>query len=61
MGDSDGKREVRQFSVADLRKICGEAGADDAGFVDIDLEALHREREGILRVYPLTRSIISIL
>jgi len=61
MGDSDAKREARQFSAADLRRICGEAGADDAGFVDIDRAALHREREDILRVYPLTRSIISII
>jgi len=55
------KRERRQFSTADLKKICLEAGADDAGFVNIDRETLQKEREGILRVYPLTRSIISIV
>ena len=55
------KRERRQFSTADLKKICLEAGADDAGFVNIDRETLQKEREGILRVYPLTRSIISII
>jgi len=61
MSNSNEKREVRQFSAADLRKICLEAGADDAGFVDIDRPALQKEREGLLRVYPLTRSMISII
>ena len=54
------KKERRPLSAAELRKICLEGGADDAGFVNIDREALQKEREGILRVYPLTRSIISI-
>ncbi len=61
MGDPNAKREMRQYSASELRKICLESGADDAGFVDIDREALQKEREGILRVYPLTRSIISII
>jgi epoxyqueuosine reductase QueG len=61
MSDLDGKREMKQFSAADLSKICLEAGADDAGFVNIDREALQKERDGILRVYPLTRSIISVI
>jgi len=61
MSNSNEKREVRQFSAADLRKICLEAGADDVGFVDIDRPALQKEREGLLRVYPLTRSMISLI
>jgi epoxyqueuosine reductase QueG len=61
MGDPNAKREMRQYSASELRKICIESGADDAGFVDLDREALQKEREGILRVYPLTRSIISII
>ncbi len=61
MGDPNAKREMRQYSASELRKICLESGADDAGFVDIDREALQKEREGLLRVYPLTRSIISII
>jgi epoxyqueuosine reductase QueG len=61
MSDSNGKREKRRFSAADLKKVCLDAGADDAGFVDMDREALQKEREGILKVYPLTRSIISII
>jgi hypothetical protein len=61
MGDPNAKREMRQYSASELRKICLESGADDAGFVDLGREALQKEREGILRVYPLTRSIISII
>ncbi len=55
------KKEKREFSAADLKKICLEAGADDVGFVDIDREALQKEKQGILTVYPLTRSVISII
>ena len=44
-----------------IRQICLEAGADDAGFVDIAQEGLASEREGILRVYPATRSIIALV
>jgi epoxyqueuosine reductase QueG len=61
MSDLDGKKEMRQYSAADLRKICLEVGADDVGFINIDRDALQKEREGILTVYPLTRSIISII
>ncbi|MCX5916356.1 MAG: 4Fe-4S binding protein [Deltaproteobacteria bacterium] len=61
MSNSSGATGKRQFSAADLKKVCLESGADDVGFVDIDREALQREREGILKVYPLTRSIISVI
>ena len=61
MSDSNETRGKRRFSATELKKICLEEGADDVGFVDIDREALQKEREGILTVYPLTRSIISII
>ena len=48
---------MKQFSAADLREICLEVGADDVGFVNIDRGALQKEREGLLKVYPLTRSM----
>ncbi len=60
MSDSNRTREG-QFSAGDLRKICLEVGVDDAGFVNIGREGLEKEREGILRVYPSTRSIISVI
>jgi epoxyqueuosine reductase len=49
------------YSAAEIKKICLEAGADDVGLVDLDRESLSKEREGILHVYSLTRSIISII
>jgi epoxyqueuosine reductase len=49
------------YSAADIKKICLESGADDAGLVNIDRDSLDKEREGILHVYSLTRSIISIV
>ena len=61
MSDLHARRERRQFSAADLSKICLEVGADDVGFVNIDREALEKEREGLFKVYPLTRSVISII
>ncbi len=61
MSDMQCKSEKRRYASADLKEICLEAGADDAGFVNIDREALQKEREGILNVYPFTRSIISII
>ncbi|HUL31000.1 MAG TPA: 4Fe-4S binding protein, partial [Thermodesulfobacteriota bacterium] len=61
MSDSNRTTGGRKFSAADLRKICVDEGVDDAGFVNIDREVLEKEREGILKVYPSTRSIISVI
>lgn len=54
-------RRPMMFSAKTVRQICIEAGAYDAGFVEIGREALSRERDDILRVYPATRSLISIV
>jgi epoxyqueuosine reductase QueG len=50
-----------KFSRDMVRELCLDAGADDAGFVDIAQEGLASEREGILQVYPATRSIIALV
>ena len=44
-----------------VKEICLEAGADDVGLVNLDRESLEKEREGALYVYPLARSVISII
>ncbi|MGC8494619.1 MAG: 4Fe-4S binding protein [Syntrophobacteraceae bacterium] len=49
------------YSAEQIKKICLDAGADDVGLVDLDSGGLQKEREGILHVYSLTRSIISIV
>jgi epoxyqueuosine reductase QueG len=43
-----------------IRQICLEAGADEVGLVEIDRPELAQERQGILRVYPATQTIISL-
>jgi hypothetical protein len=40
-------------SAETIKKICLDVGVDDVGLVDIDREALEKEREGILKVYSL--------
>jgi ferredoxin len=44
-----------------LRRLCLEAGADDVGFVSIGRPELDDQREDILRNYPWTRGLISIV
>jgi epoxyqueuosine reductase QueG len=50
-----------RLSAEALRRLCLEAGAQDAGFVEVERDALSAEREDILRVYPRTRAVISIV
>jgi epoxyqueuosine reductase QueG len=49
------------FDAESLRKSCLEAGADDVGFVKIDSAALNHEREEILRFFPATKTLVSIV
>jgi len=49
------------YSSAAIKKICLDAGADDVGLVDLDRDSLSMEREGVLHVYSLARSVISIV
>ena len=53
--------EEKIYSAEAIKKICLEAGADDVGLVDLEREALEKEREGILHVYSLARSVLSII
>lgn len=48
------------LNADELRALCLEEGADDAGFVEADREALGREREEMRVVLPGVRSIIAI-
>ena len=43
-----------------LRRFCLEAGADDAGFVDIGRSELDDQRHDILNFFPHTRTLISL-
>src|SRR5512137_194207 len=44
-----------------LRQLCLDAGADDAGFVELGRPALAAERPHIERAFPRTRSLISFV
>lgn len=52
---------IRTYSAEAIKKICLDAGADDVGLVDLERESVQKEKEGVLYVYPLTRSIIAIV
>jgi epoxyqueuosine reductase QueG len=49
------------LDAAWLRQLCLDAGADDAGFLEIDRPALAGERPHIERAFPHTRSLISFV
>src|SRR5262245_32772421 len=44
-----------------LRRLCREAGADDAGLVEISRPALDNQRDDILRAFPATRTLLSFV
>ena len=44
-----------------LRQLCRDAGADDAGLVEISRPALDNQRDDILRVFPATRTLLSFV
>lgn len=48
------------FPADAIRQICLENGADEVGLVEIGRPELAQERQGILQVYPLTQTIISL-
>ncbi len=43
-----------------LRRLCLEAGVDDAGFVQLDRPGLEAQKDMILKVFPKTRSVIGL-
>ncbi len=44
-----------------LRTLCLEAGADDVGFVEIDRPEIADQRDDILAVFPVTKTLVSIV
>jgi NAD-dependent dihydropyrimidine dehydrogenase PreA subunit len=44
-----------------LREVCLAAGADDVGFVAIDRDEIAADRPDILRTFPATKALISIV
>ena len=44
-----------------LRQLCLEAGADDAGFVEIDRPEIADQRSEILSLLPGTKTVVSLV
>ncbi len=56
-----GRAEAARLDAAELRRICLAAGADDVGFVALDRPELDAERADVLRLFPGTRTLISVV
>lgn len=50
----------KRLTAQDLRRICLDAGAGDAGFIEIGRQALDNERGDILAAYPRTQTIVCL-
>jgi len=61
MGTVNESLKGKSYPAETIKEICLNAGADDVGLVDLDREPVQKEKEGVLHVYPLTRSIVSII
>ncbi len=50
-----------KLDAAWLRQLCIDAGADDAGFVEIDRPALADQRADIIAAFPPTKALVSLV
>lgn len=55
-----GDTATPRLTAAQLRAICLEAGAGDAGFVELDRPALDFERQDILNAFPRARTVVCL-
>lgn len=53
--------EIEPLDAERLKQLVVEAGADDVGFVEIDRPALDDQRDDILKAFPHTKTLISIV
>jgi len=61
-GERPGPAEPPQpLDAAWLRQLCLDCGADDAGLVEISRPALDDQRADILRAFPPTRTLLSLV
>ena len=59
--ETEVQKKIVKISSDTLRQLCLEEGADDAGFVEVDRPALSGDREGIRRLFPRARTLISLV
>ena len=58
---SENQKKVKDIDTNWLHTICSEAGADDAGFVEIEREAISNQKSDILELFPYTKTLISFV
>jgi Fe-S-cluster-containing hydrogenase component 2 len=55
------KKPPKVLDAERLRRLCLDAGADDVGFVSIGRPELDDQREDILRLFPWTKGLVSLV
>jgi epoxyqueuosine reductase QueG len=55
------KSDFGLISTSEFSTICSEEGADDSGFVEIGRQAIASEHDNILRIFPETRTVVSLV
>ena len=58
---SSGSAKPQVMMASELRSLIMELGADDCGFVDINDSCADVDREYILRCFPNTKTLVSIV
>jgi ferredoxin len=58
---SKGRNVVSKLRHGDIRLKCLEFGADDAGFVEIGRPEIDNQRDDILKMFPWTKTLISLV
>src|SRR5260370_821260 len=49
------------LEAEELRRICFESGADDVGFLSIDDPEIAAQKPDIIKLFPDTRTVVSLL
>ena len=57
----DATKAPERLDAGRLRQLCLDAGADDVGFVSIGRRELDDQRSDILKLFPWTKGLISIV
>ena len=53
--------QLPRLRAAELRELCLSAGADDAGFVELDRAAIADQRDDVLSILPGTATVVSLV
>ena len=54
-------RDAPKLGALELRRMCLDFGADDVGFIEISRTELADQREDILKIFPWTKTLVSLV